>query len=164
MNNTLNVNLDVLSQLSFKSLQVYIPIHGHELNPDLWVARVCVTKFWPEFIFTRSWTHPGNLCCQVCFPQNQTSPCISPLISQCCLLQCLIFSPASFYPLFFWHFNSCFPGSMWYWKTKSILWVKYKDLIVFYISWPLGVPSWLKKKILWCVCRTCQPCYNVDLC
>lgn len=126
-------------------------------------------KFWPGFIFTRSWTHPGSLCCQVCFPPTQTRPlpCISPAILHCCLLQCLIqllFLPFSF------SFDIWFPGSMWYSKTHHVIPFKRQtsedlllDSAVCCINWPLGVSSWLKM-ILLCVWRASQPHSKVDLC
>lgn len=85
--------------------------HPDALALHFW-ACLCVHKrqnigrrsFWPDFIFTRSWNHPGNLCCQVWFSPLQILPL--HLLCHCCLLQYLFLPPP--------YFNARFPGSVWY--------------------------------------------------
>lgn len=105
------------------------------------------------FIFTRSWTHPGNLCCQVWLPQTQTPPLhLSCHFTLPLTAVPYLFSPASCSPLFF-----CCPLTLEIKGLKSVCYSKMaylseiqrslEDLSFdsrgFCINWPLGVSKWL---------------------
>lgn len=125
------------------------------------------------FIFTRSWTHPGNLCCQVWLPQTQTPPLhLSCHFTLSLTAVPYLFSPASCCPLFFccpFDFNPWFPGSVCYSKTVYLSEIQssLEDLSLdstgFCINWPLGVSKWLNK-ILLHIRRASQLYFNLHLC
>lgn len=93
-------------------------------------------QFWPGFVFTRSWTHPGNLCCQVCFPPTLR-------LSPAALLSLVLLSavpyhltPAYFIPPPPFFLAFFIPGSVWYSKTECMLTpLKYKEIFGWRFGW-----------------------------
>lgn len=119
---------------------------------DMCVGECVIAKeqkernIWPGFVFTRCWTHQGNLCCQVCFPPKQTFTLsyISPAALQRCLLQCLLFSYQQLS-------IPAFSFKLWFLISRvSVIKLQARrtkfGLTVCCIRWPLDVASWLGLK------------------